>query len=224
MGETELFNLALDASGSRHTISTPTERSREAQTCARWYDISRRNVLRAAYWPDTETQARLALLVERDVDEDWVAADPTPGWRFAYSIPDKMLAPRYISDYSRFRLGRVGSAKAIMSQTEDAVLTFTQDVTDPDAWDPSLQLAIIYALAAQITMPLQGKPARAQLNAQKANDLIMQARVNAANTNDSQQETYPEWITARGYGVTNTARYVYPMGAMISVLEGVPVT
>lgn len=222
----DIYNLALSACGTKARVAAVNEVSREAETCTLWYPHVRRLLLAAANWPSTLSVARLAMTVERDVDEDWVATDPTPGWRFAYSAPNDMLRPRHLSDFSRFIMTTNSlNANVISAQMEDAVLAYTKDQPNPDRWDPELQMAIVYALAAYICLPLHGKNDRARLVKEEANLLIMNARVTAANSGENSYESIPDWIAARGSAFSSpTTRYHYPFGQMLTVTEGVAVT
>lgn len=225
MDLTALFNLSLDAAGCRQTVSIHTERSREAETCNRWYESVRDQVLRAAFWSSAKGAARLSVVVERDVDVAWATTDPDPGWRYSYSTPNDMLVPRFLTDFTRFELTNApDNSSRIISQTEQAVLIYTKKQTEIDAWDVDLRMAIIYALASHICLPLQGKLDRVQLSVERANALITNARVNDANINENQYESMPEWYTARGFvGTTVPSRYYYPYGPILAVTEGVDI-
>ncbi len=218
--KTEIFNLALDAAGNRHTVASPTEVSREAQTCNRWYDITLDQILRAAPWPSTRAVSRLAVLATRNDSLNWTATAPDPGFIYAYSTPIDMLYPRHFFGFTRFHLGVFAGQKAISSNTENAILVYTKREENFDLWDPDLYMAVIHALAANITMPLQGKPARAQLNAEKANSLLIQAQVNAANLDEAGWDVVPEWLLARGFSTASSVnRYIYPTGPLIALSE-----
>ena len=78
-------------------------------------------------------------------------------------------------------------------------------------------MAIVYALAAHIVMPLTGKTSRARTLIQQANDLILAARETAANTSNEVFDTLPDWIRARGYGGNSAERYFYPTGNLLTV-------
>lgn len=185
----------------------------------------RDHVLRAADWPSVLAHQRLAVAKERDVDVAWAADDPTPGWRFAYTAPTDMLVPRYLADFSRFHLGQYAGSRAIFAQTEDAILTYTTRGTAIADWDVDLKMAIVYALAAHITMPLLAKIGRTQWAEQKANELILMARVNAANLDENTYDTVPDWIAARGYsGSVVPSRYFHPYSPLINVTEGIGVS
>lgn len=217
-----IYNLASSAAGSRNNIALPTEVSREAELCELWFGPVRDQVLRAAPWPNTRAFKRLALLAERDPDLEWTASDPEPGLVYLYAVPDDMVNPRYLTTFERFNYGPWDNGgtdiMTISTQTEDAILAYTKRQENLAIWDSQLYFAVAYALAAHITMPLTGKAQRAQNAAQLANQLIVQARVNAANTDVEDYETIPEWISARGYaGSYPATRYIYPNGALISI-------
>lgn len=222
----ELYNLAFSAAGGRRQMSSTTEVSREAELCNLWYPTVRDHIFRAAPWPSLRSSARLSVEVERDVDEAWLATDPEPGWRFAYTAPVGMVRPRYLSDFSKFVMAtRPDGSVGIMSQTENAVMTFTKRVEQPQAWDTDLYFSVVYGLAAFITRPLNGMPELAATNREIANGIITTARVNAANTDVNMYETIPDWIAARGYsGNAPSTRFIYPSGSMLTVTEGVGVT
>lgn len=212
MDRTKIYNLALSAIGTRANVTSPDENTKESRTCNLWYETVRDQVLRAAPWPSAYAAQRLALEVERGSD-DWVGTDPAPGWQYAYSPPDDMIYPRYINGYQSFVLvdGRIAT------NVEDAILVYTKREEDPNRWDVQLQMAIAYALGAHICLALEGKQQLAQLIAQRANDLILQARQSAANTDEFQLETVAPWHAARGVHAANLTRYIYPYGPVVSV-------
>jgi hypothetical protein len=216
-----LFNLALNAVGTRDDVSSVDERSREAEVCRLWYPQARDTVLQAAYWASTKGFARLAVLAERTTDT-WSSTDPEPGFRFAYALPSDFIQPRYLSSYERFTMGLMlqggGDVRALMASTEQAVLCYTKRQDNPTLWDGQLGLAIAYSLAAHIGMPLHAKAQRVNNAIQIANQKIMEARVSAANSEVNSYETIPDWIAARGYaGSAPDARYYFPMGPSLSI-------
>lgn len=216
-GAVDVYNGALDAIGAKNAV-TAAETSVEAQACTRWYDKVRQKVLRAGPWPEAQTTALLTLAVERDTAADWVVTDPPPGWLYAYLQPATLLAPRYLSDYGRFQqVVSPASIKWIVSNTEDAILTYTKDETTVDQWSVELRLAIEYALAAAVCVKLTGKHERLKIVAEEANRLILQARVNDANNQEVQQETVAPWHAARGVDISSGSRYIFPFGPLVNV-------
>lgn len=217
--EVNVYQLALDAVGTRSNISATTENSREAEICSRWYVTVRDHVFRTAFWPSLKKTRRLALLAERDDSADWVAADPDPHWKYAYSIPDDMAAARFLSTYSRFDLSWYNGAQvALQTDQEDAILFYSFKNENPGAWDDGLKMAIITALASQIARPLTGKRSLAADLARQANDFILAARVMAANEVSESYDSMPEWITARGYqDLAPSTRFMMPYSSLLSV-------
>ena len=215
--EVSIYNLALNAIGARSNLSATSEKDRGAEVCRLWYPVVRDQVLAAASWPSCKSFKRLALLKARE-DADWVTGDPEPGYSFIYSSPSDMLHPRYLSDFSKFSMSSyTGEIKALSTNTEKALLTYTRRNYTVGSWESELQMAVAYGLAANIVMPLTGKPQRAQLLAQQANDFIITARVAMANEDAESYETLPDWITARGYSNPNDVRWFYPVGSLLQV-------
>jgi hypothetical protein len=219
--EVSIYNLALNAVGTRSTVALPTEKSREAEVCRLWFGPVRDRVLRAAPWASTRAWARLPLLKQRDDQATWVATDPEPGYQYAYGVPSDMLAPRYLAGYQRFSMSSYpGNKLAIMTNVTDALLTYTKRQEVIGLWDVGLQMAIVYGLAAHITMPLTGKPARAKNAMEQANNFILSAREEDANVDMSVVDSTPSWITARGFtGVIESTRFYHPLGALFTAGE-----
>lgn len=214
--EVEVYNLALNAVGTRSNISSPTEISREAEVCNLWYLAVRDQILAAAPWPEATKIAFLPLLAEQD-DDEWLATEPRQGYQYVYGLPSDALRPRYMTDFSRFLYTSFNDQRALHSNVESAVLAYTSRLTNVSLWDPELQMAIVYGLAANICMPLSGKPSRAKMLIEQANELILNARVSAANSNYEAHESVPDWIAARGYNSGASTRYFYPYGGLLSL-------
>lgn len=223
--EVNIFQLALDAVGTRSNVSATTESSREAEVCRRWYDIVRDNVFRSAFWPSTKKTARLALLAERDTSEEWDAADPDPEWTFAYSLPSDYVAARFLSTFARFDLTYYNNTRvALHTHQEDAILYYSFRNENPAAWDSGLQMAIVFGLAGTIALPLTGKPTRTKFLIERANQFILDARVQTANEIQNAHATIPEWIEARGYEQSAPrARFIMPYSPLLTTsLETAP--
>lgn len=214
--EVQIYNLALNAVGEQSNISSPSEDSRPAEVCRLWYTVIRDQVLAAAPWPEATKIAYLPLLAQQDDDETWLETEPRTGYQYVYGAPADMLRPRYMSDFSRFLFSSFGGQRALHSNTVDAVLAYTSRLENMSMWDSGLQMAIIYGLAANICMPLSGKPTRARALRDQANDLILSARESAANSNNEVFESIPDWITARGYNSGAGQRYFAPYGSLLS--------
>jgi len=214
----QIFNLALNAVGTRSNLTSVDENTREAEVCRLWYSVVLDQMLAAAHWGSARSHARLALITERDYSADWVASDPAPEYTYMYGVPTDMLTPRYLAGYQRFEIGVYAGQKVLMTNVENAVLVYTSRQDNVALWSATMQMAMPYALAGHIAMPLHAKAARARGAIEQANALILAAREEESNSSDNMVETIPEWIAARGYAVpASTTRYVYPYGRLFSV-------
>ena len=212
----ELYNLALDTVGARADISLPSENSREAEVCNLWYPNIRDAVLASAPWPEATKMARLAQSAIQD-DDSWIDGEPRPDLGYSFATPADLIRPQYFSDYSPFSVQSFGASdRAIMTNSSSPILIYTFRQTQINTWSPDLQMAIMQGLAARICMPLTGKPSRAKVLIEQANELILQARETAANINNEQLDSIPDWISARGFtGNSNQQRFFYPFGALL---------
>lgn len=216
--EVQVYNLALNAVGERSNISSPTEQSRPAEVCRLWYSPVRDQILSAAPWPEATKIANLALLAEPDDDDDtWIETEPRTGYNYVYAMPSDALQPRYMSDFSRFLFANYQGQRALHSNTANAILAYTSRLENVALWGPELQMAIVYGLAANIAMPLSGKTSRAKVLAENANNLVLAARVAAANANNESYESIPDWIVARGFYAASAQRYFHPYGSLLSL-------
>lgn len=210
--ETQVYNMALNAIGARNNVTSPSEQSREAEVCRLWYAAVRDQILAAAFWPEATKSEYLALSTQQD-DDVWVAGEPMPGFAYLYGQPAGLLRPQYLSTFEPFRV----SSEGINTNTSTALLTYTYRNELVPSWSSGLQMAIVYGLAANICMPLSGKANRTNLMLRQANDLVLEAREMSANWNVEAQESIPEWVQARGYGIQSVSRYVYPFGGLLAV-------
>lgn len=205
-----VWNRALSAAGGRGLISTQTEVGREADLCRLWYPIVRDTVLKAASWPCASEYARLALLAERTKTE-WDNTQPPPSWKYAYALPDNLLAPRHLTSFARFDRAVWNGVNIISCNEEDAILHYTKSQTDTSLWDSGLENAIINSLAAQLVLPLTGKTTRAQELYSRASEAVLLARTEFANESDGTYEALPSWIQVRGFEtLPETSRFYWP--------------
>jgi hypothetical protein len=217
---TTLFNLACNAIGGRDRIASPTENSREAQVCSLWYPVVRDKVFAAAPWPELTKIAPLTLLDTYEGDA-WVTTNARPGYTYAYALPNDCIQPQYLTGFERFLIQAypTGTVSALATNVTDAILAYTSGAFQPPIWSGDLGLAMVYALASHIVMPITGKVTRAKQMADMANNLIMSAREAAANTSNEGFESIPDWIAARGYAGSQVqaSRYIYPYGDLLTV-------
>jgi hypothetical protein len=219
--EVTVYNLALNAVGTRDNVSSPTENSREAEVCRLWYTSVRDQILASAPWPEATDIRYLSLITSADADgdEQWAYEDPRPGYSYVYALPTDCLRPQYLTSWERFLITSYGNnRRALHSNSYQAILAYTKRLEPVALWGAELQMAIVYGLAAHICMPLSGKPSRARMLVQSANDLVLAARESAANMSDEVHDTLPEWIRARGFSDGGSrSRFAYPYGALLGL-------
>lgn len=105
----------------------------------------------------------------------------------------------------------------LLTDHAEPILTYTKKQTLLTAWDADLWYAMVQALAGHISMPLHGKPGRAQLAIQNANEAIMQARLNLANADMVEMDSVPDWLLARGVNVNSVfSRFIYQYGPVFN--------
>lgn len=213
--EVGIYNLALNAVGTRDNVSSPTENSREAEVCRLWYSVVRDQMLAAAAWPEATAFRVLALQTQQE-DTQYEAGEPRGGYAYGYTLPADILRPQYLMDFGRFLL----SDGLLQTNTPGAVLAYTKRLEVVSQWGAEFQMAMVYGLAAHICMPLSGKPSRAKMLLTTANDAIIAARESAANASAEVYEAIPEWIAARGFTDPQRTRYFYPYGSLL----GMPVS
>lgn len=218
--EVEIYNLALNAIGGRNNITSPTESSREAEVCRLWYSVVRDQILAAARWPEATKLDRLALYAE--ADDDWGVGEPRSGYQYTYTLPVDCLQPQYLSGFERFLItSGPNNTRQLHTNVASPILTYTFRQTNIAMLAGELQMAIVHGLAANICMPLSGKPQRANMLVQRANSIILAARETAANTSDDRYEHIPEWLAGRGYGPLSGTAYYHPYGALLTVAGNV---
>lgn len=90
------------------------------------------------------------------------------------------------------------SQRVILTNQEFATLAYTQQVTDPNAFDPSFREALYMIGAAQLAMALKGNRDTANDLVQRANEAIRSARADDGNEGLTVNDVTPDWIRFRG--------------------------
>lgn len=212
----QIYNLALNACGERSNISLPTENSRRAEVCNLWYEPVLEQILASAPWPEATRIMYVAEAAEK-ADGDWLETEPRPGYQYAYYIPDDCLRPQYLADFTRFEVSYFGDNKKVLhTNTFQAILVYTANITNISLWSTELRMAVVYALSAHVCMALSGKPTRTKMLIDRANQFITDARISAANESTEQYDSLPEWISGRGFSDPNPQKYIYPLGSLLT--------
>lgn len=217
---TELYNLAAQAVGNRGKLVSVASRSREVDVFNLWYPLVRSTIFAAANWPSTKKTATLSPVLERSDSADWANGSPAPGAKYGYLAPPDMLRPRWLSTFGHFSIEMVGTEKIISTHESPAILSYTFDQEDLGKLEPELFLLLAQALGAYTCMTLTGKASRARELERGVNNTLTQAQATGAEMQQQPTATVASWHAARGYiGAPNSARYIYPYGALIAVGE-----
>lgn len=192
--EVQIAKLALQHIGDRWDISDLTEATPEAEQVNLVFDDTRDALLRQHPWNFAKKYASPATL-----------SGTVPGnWTYMYTYPtdavrvNGIIDPLETGTPIKFEVARNASdVKVVLTDQEDAEFFYTARITDTVQFDPEFTMALSYALASRLAMPLTGE--RAIMG-----DMETMARniVNSAwetDSNEGIEEDLPEatWIQAR---------------------------
>jgi len=168
--DVEISNMALNHIGVDKSIASLTENSKEARLCLRWFEKTKKLVLRDRKWPFATQFAALSLVEE----------DPTIEYAFSYRYPSDCLemrrilngipigflgdAPSYggwslLSNYYDqnkvpYKIGQDSEGQLIYCSLDDAQVEYTKLITNNQAWPIDFEIAMSYRLAAFIAPAL----------------------------------------------------------------------
>ena len=218
VSEVNIWNMALSAAQEAGKIIDPNENTKQANLCRLWYDTARRRSLKAGAWPCATSYARLAVLATRDENVAWDETQPAPGFQYAYALPEGLLAPQYLHDWSRFKQVFANEQRTLVSNTPDAILCYTRDQTVVANWDEGLVLTISSFLGALICKNINGKLGLSDRLLQEAVDYAKLSQTEMANEENVEFEALPSNLVARGYsGPTTQTRYFFPFDSLNGV-------
>ena len=192
--EVQIAKLALQHIGDRWDISDLTEATPEAEQVNLVFDDTRDALLRQHPWNFAKKYASPATV-----------SGTVPGnWTYMYAYPTDAVRVNGIIDPVetgtpiKFEVARNASdVKVVLTDQEDAEFFYTARITDTVQFDPEFTMALSYALAARLAMPLTGE--RAIMGDM---DTLARNIVNSAwetDSNEGIEEDLPEatWIQAR---------------------------
>lgn len=204
--EVDICNQALDFVGAA-TIVTLTEQSQNAALCKRLLPLARDSLLQSHHWRWARTKVALAPL-ENETSKEWA---------YVYQRPADCLTPLYIEpesysgDGTYVRNGLLYSTVTIpfggpqfeargdhvLTNEPDAVLVYTQRVTEAGKFPPMFADALSYLMATRLGAALRVDPdlvRTAQQIYTGARQSAMAADQNEATNRDDRDA---EWHRAR---------------------------
>lgn len=198
--KTQIGNMALAHLGKGNQVANiETERSQEAISLRLFYDIALEATLRSAPWPFATKIQALALIEE----------DPNNEYSYSYRYPTDCVDLRRILSGARndsrqsrvvYKIGQDNAGKVIWTDQEAAEFEYTARADDPSLYPPDFILALSYKLG-ELSAPAltAGDPFNlAEGCLMKFRLAISEAKANAFNEEQRDEEVESEFIRARG--------------------------
>lgn len=88
--------------------------------------------------------------------------------------------------------------RVILTNQQQAIITYIKQVTDPNVWDSQFQEAMVATLAMRLAIQLTGKKDLAKFKQDIANGMIQIARAGDGNEGLTINDVTPDWIRIRG--------------------------
>lgn len=146
--EVDICNLALDHLHSEPitTITNPTDKV--GKLCARWYDNTRKSVLRLHTWNFAMKRATLPKLVTA----------PEHGWAYQYELPSDYIRIVEIGDNNRHKHYGLENGKILLDEdsTNGRDIRYVFDNKNVEQYDPMFVDLFAIELAHNISYPLSG--------------------------------------------------------------------
>lgn len=197
VSDTFIANAALEQIGAKSGIQSLAENSPEAKACKFWYDFCRVHVLESYDWGFA--RKRIAMAASSD--------DPPEGiWSYRYQYPVDCVKAREIenplgstADAIPFAVEQTsdGSAKTILTNTEEAKLIYTRNVEETSLFPAHFVDTLSAQLASRISLKLTGKRTIRDDMQKLYNALLMAAPAHDANEAVRDKPREAEWTRAR---------------------------
>lgn len=121
-------------------------------------------------------------------------ADNYTGKAYQYAIPLDFMRKVAVTDTSGepqpFRMER----GVLFADSEEIVLVYVYDATDPDEWDPLLEAAVVLMLASSIAYPILGTHENEVAFAQGSRGLAREAELNTLRERRQGPRPSDPWI------------------------------
>jgi hypothetical protein len=198
MTDTEVANKALDHLGEPRINDIDDDTDATAIKCEEHFDDSRKYFLREAAPGFARKEVALAISAGETLPTemyDYIYGYPSDciGIRQIYN-PNGVDAPRVV-----FEIGNHSNktSQVILTDQEDAILIYTVDVVNLNLYSPDDILALSYALAWHIAMPITRNRELRQEMQQYFVALLSVSRKNNLNTQHTEQKKLTRYKDAR---------------------------
>lgn len=150
--EVGICNMALNSMGIGRVISKLTDATEEARACRRFYEHARDELLRGYPWNWAAGVSQLAARNGSDPFGACVYAYPAGALRIC-----RVFSPDAPSARPNWHIRRAsGGGKVIVTHVVPAWAEYTSRVTDPAEFPPLFVDALVWLLAAKLTLSLKG--------------------------------------------------------------------
>ncbi len=197
--QVEIYNLALGSIGQSDTVASPTERSKAAQVCTRFWDLARDTVLAEFPWPFATRYEALASL-----------PGIAPNWSYQYQYPNDCLRALYVfnegyrnppaSLQPNFQMGYGSAGQIVLADVPRARLAYVARVEDTGRFPPLFVNVLAWKLAAMIAMPLTNTRTITETAETIYRQAAQEAWAQALNESRTDQVRESEFIAVRGAG------------------------
>ena len=191
----DIWNMALGFVGVARRLASENEASPEGAQCRLYWENARRQALRDYPWTFAQCRERLA---EMKLPEEWEGI-----WRYAYALPSRCLRLQAVSEPGCRRdlphevVRYSDGTRAVMCNVNQAIATYTRDVTDVAQWDDGFIHAVARRLACQIGIALlKNNPQKLQELEQMYSAVISKAHDEDSSEREDRHEV-DSWIKAR---------------------------
>ena len=192
--ETQIGKLALQHIGDRYDITDLTEESVEAEQVNLIFDDTRDWLLRQFPWNFATSYATPAALTGTVPNNfDYMYTYMTDAVRVLLVVDPLGLDTEIPFEVAR----NSGDVKVILTDQADAEFRYTKRISDTAQFDPEFTMALSYALAAKLAMPLTGDRSIMGDMQNLARNVINSAWATDANEGKADDIPDADWIAAR---------------------------
>jgi len=149
----DICNLAMDHLGGGVIVNIDTPSTEQEIKCARWYDVTRRALLRSHPW----TFARKRATINRDT------TDPEHGWADAYNLPSDLIRLNFIGDDSvmDYKTTYALEGKQLLKDNSGAAsidIGYTYDAVDVTTFDALFVDLLAVEISWRVSFAFSLKP------------------------------------------------------------------
>jgi len=194
LSKVDIGNLALSNVGAKVSILNFNDKTNEARRVNQWYDVSRKQVLKAYDWSFARKRQDLAEHGD----------DPPDQWAVRYQYPSDCIQMRRIWNPAGetvppvpWALETSGTTKSILTNMEDAVGIYTFDQEDTSMFTEDFSLALSWLIGFYIAFSITGKRSIAKDCWSTYSVLIASAPANDSNEQVEDLPKDADWIQGR---------------------------